>query len=60
MDALTTLVGMITCRPLTSEENEKMITAIVSVRELIVFAQEEMERREQKIQDDLMTPPWNR
>ena len=60
MESLNTLVGLITCRPLTQEESTKMTKAIVEVRELIAFAIKEKERRERHAQNEMMTPPWNR
>lgn len=60
MESLNTLVGLITCRPLTQEESTKMTEAIVEVRELIAFAIQERERRERHAQNEMMLPPWNR
>ena len=60
MESLNTLVGLITCRPLTQEESTKMTDAIVEVRELIAFAIQERERRERHAQNEMMVPPWNR
>ena len=60
MESLNTLVGLITCRPLTQEESTKMTEAIVEVKELIAFAIQERERRERHAQNEMMIPPWNR
>lgn len=60
MESLNTLVGLITCRPLTPEESTKMTEAIIQVRELMKFAIDEKERRERHTQNEMMTPPWNR
>ena len=60
MESLNTLVGLITCRPLTQEESTKMTEAIIQVRELMKFAVDEKERRERRAQNEMMTPPWNR
>tara|TARA_B100000963_G_C22371297_1_gene555971 strand:- start:246 stop:428 length:183 start_codon:yes stop_codon:yes gene_type:complete len=60
MESLNTLVGLITCRPLTQEESTKMTEAIVEVKELIAFAIQEKERRERHAQNEMMLPPWNR
>ena len=60
MESLNTLVGLITCRPLTQEESTKMSEAIVEVREMIAFAIQEKERRERHAQNEMMIPPWNR
>ena len=60
MESLNTLVGLITCRPLTQEESTKMTEAIVEVREMIAFAIQERERRERHAQNEMMLPPWNR
>ena len=60
MESLNTLVGRITCRPLTQEESTKMSEAIVEVREMIAFAIQEKERRERHAQNEMMLPPWNR
>ena len=60
MESLNTLVGLITCRPLTQEESTKMSEAIVEVREMIAFAIQEKERRERHAQNEMMLPPWNR
>jgi len=60
MDSLNTLVELITCRPLSREESNKMTEAIIKVRELMVFAIQEKEKQKKKAQDEMMTPPWNR
>jgi len=60
MESLNTLVGLITCRPLTQEESTKMSEAIVEVREMIAFAIQEKERRDRHAQNEMMLPPWNR
>lgn len=60
MESLNTLVGLITCRPLTQEESTKMTEAIIQVRELMKFAIDEKERRERHAQNEMMLPPWNR
>jgi len=60
MESLNTLVGLITCRPLTQEESTKMTEAIIEVREMIAFAIQERERRERHAQNEMMIPPWNR
>ena len=60
MESLNTLVGLITCRPLSQEESTKMTEAIIQVRELMKFAIDEKERRERHVQNEMMTPPWNR
>ena len=57
MESLNTLVGLITCRPLTQEESTKMTEAIVEVREMIAFAIQERERRERHAQNEMMLPP---
>lgn len=60
MDSLNTLVRLITCRPLTQEESDTMIEAIIEVRELMKFAIAEKERRENEARNEMMLPPWNR
>ena len=60
MDSLNTLVRLITCRPLTQEESDRMTEAIIEVRELMVFALKEKERREKEARNEMMLPPWNR
>lgn len=60
MESLNTLVGLITCRPLTQEESTKMTEAIIQVRELMKFAIDEKERRERRARNEMMIPPWNR
>ena len=60
MEFLNTLVGLITCRPLTQEESTKMTEAIIQVRELMKFAIDEKERRERHARNEMMIPPWNR
>lgn len=60
MDSLNTLVELITCRPLSREESNKMTEAIIKVRELMVFAIQEKEKQKKKAQDEMMTPPWYR
>ena len=60
MDSLNTLVRLITCRSLTQEESDRMTEAIIEVRELMVFALKEKERRENEARNEMMLPPWNR
>lgn len=60
MDSLNSLVRLITCRPLTQEESDTMTEAIIHVRELMVFALKEKERRENEARNEMMLPPWNR
>lgn len=60
MDSLNTLVRLITCRSLTQEESDRMTEAIIEVRELMVFALKEKERREKEARNEMMLPPWNR
>jgi hypothetical protein len=60
MDSLNTLVGLITCRPLTQKESDRMTEAIIEVRELMVSALKEKERREKEVRNEMMLPPWNR
>lgn len=60
MESLNVLVRLITKRPLTQQETDAMTEAIVEVRELIVFAIAEKERRERHAQNEMMLPPWNR
>lgn len=59
MESLNTLVGLITCRPLTQEESTKMTEAIVEVRELIAFALEEKRKREMRARAEMTMPPWS-
>ena len=37
-----------------------MTEAIIEVRELMVFALKEKERREKEARNEMMLPPWNR
>jgi hypothetical protein len=55
MESLDTLVELITCRPLSQDESNKMTEAIVKVRELMVFAIKEKEKREREVQ---LPPSW--
>ena len=57
MDSLNTLVELITSRPLSREESNKMTEAIIKVRELMVFAIQEKKKQKKKAQDEMMTPP---
>ena len=60
MESLNTLVRLITKRPLTQEETDAMTEAIIEVRELMVFALKEKEKREIEARNEMMLPPWNR
>lgn len=59
MESLNTLVGLITCRPLTQEESTKMTEAIIEVRELLVIAIEEKRKREMRARAEMTMPPWS-
>ena len=60
MESLNVLVRLITKRPLTEAETDEMTEAIIQVRELMKFAIEEKERRENEARNEMMLPPWNR
>lgn len=60
MESLNTLVELITCRPLTSDESHKMTEAIIKIRELILLAEAEENRKKQKKLSEMMTLPCNR
>lgn len=60
MESLKVLVGLITKRPLTQDETDAMTEAMIKVRELMKFAIEEKERRENEARNEMMIPPWNR
>jgi len=60
MESLKVLVGLITKRPLTQDETDAMTEAMIKVRELMKFAIEEKERRENEARNEMMLPPWNR
>ena len=59
MESLNTLVGLITCRPLTKEESTKMTEAIIEVRDLLAFAIEEKRKREMRARAEMTMPPWS-
>ena len=59
MESLNTLVGLITCRPLTQEESTKMTEAIIEVRKLLVIAIEEKRKREMRARAEMTMPPWS-
>jgi hypothetical protein len=59
MESLNTLVGLITCRPLTQEESTKMTEAIIEVRELLAIAIEEKRKQEMRARAEMTMPPWS-
>ena len=54
MKSLNTLVELVTCRPLTSDESHRMTEAIIKIRELILLAETEETRKNQKHLSEMM------
>ena len=59
MDSLNTLVGLITCRPLTQEESNKMTKAFTEIRDIVLFANKEKEKQVKAKADAEEPPPWH-
>ena len=60
MKSLNTLVELVTCRPLTSDESHRMTEAIIKIRELILLAETEETRKNQKHLSEMMILSCNR
>ena len=60
MDALNTLVSLITCRSLNETESNKMTEAIIKIREHIQFSINEKNKQKKREHNEMMMLPCNR